>query len=352
MAIDSTSGIDYTGYLNSLKPEERDDLDSLGARMEFRKTEFTDFWKYRRPILDPLTTGYQYVFFTAPEMPLHSQSPSLNVGGAGASAAGQILAQNARVLGLPGAGDSIYSDSMVKMLGGVDGAFMPLFSNRAAGIVTQDEILNSIDYSETWNRYKIVLGTSGKDSRIAGNFAINFYDDADATMMKIHKLWFEYIEKAFIGECVSGGVLLSGDLLDNSLRTIDYMSSVFMFTVGPDGETLIHWSKMTGVYPTKVPWGEFTSDDGNIDIKKTIPIEYQSSYKEDMRIEILRDFNLLNSSPSTSSLMNHKGQYFTNSGAGIGSGSSSRPRIEKVGINEADHRGTPRFKLVLPETKG
>ena len=123
------------------------------------------------------------------------------------------------------------------------------------------------------------------------------------------------------------------------------MCSIYVFTVQPDGETITHWCRYTGCFPTKVPWGELTSEDGGIDIKKTIPVEYQFSYKEDMNLYILRDFNLLSTGDALSS---PTGSYYTGSSVDSLRGASSGKYPGVVYGGKDLYTGMPIFKLVLP----
>lgn len=335
-------GLEFEQYMNSLpqyspKPgSTKEDVDYVDKT----RNEQDYFWFNRKIKEDPLVVGYNYIFVTAPQLPIHSTSPSLT-----GPKAGDILAHNAGILNLPSSGDSIYNEFILKTLAGGE-PLIPLFTNRALSAVMSDEVMATLDYSETWNRYKIVLGTTAKDSRISGTFTINYLEDTHITIMKMHRLWIEYIEKAFMGDAISGGILLDTDMLSNARRTIDYMSSVYQFAVQPDGETIIHWCRYTGCFPTKVPWGELTSEDGSIDIKKTVPIEYQFSYKEDMSMHVLRDFNLL----AGSDLSNVTGDYYM--GAKVRVGGSENGRIPAVvSAGKDPFTQMPTYKLIFPKTE-
>ena len=370
MAEDSGLASDYLNYINglpvqilprngSLRPGSAGPIDKEDVDYFHNSRNEQDlFWFNRRHTEDPLVTGYNYLFITAPELPIHSGSPSLTgrydsqrVSNISSGGAGDILQHNIKMLNLPsesgGAGNTIYSDYIVRCLAGLR-PFIPILTNRATSYVMSDEVLGTIDYSETWNRYKIVLGTTGKDSRISGNFTINFMEDNFLTIMKLHRLWTEYIEKVFMGDCVSGGVLLSGDMLDNNIRTIDYMCSVYQFAVQPDGETLIHWCRYTGVMPTKVPWSELTSEDGSIDIKKAVPIEYQFSYKEDMSMYVLRDFTLLSGGTGLNSA---QGGFFTGGDVSIPRSPSSDTNPSVIYAGQDDRTKMPIYKLVFPNNE-
>ena len=83
----------------------------------------------------------------------------------------------------------------------------------------------------------------------------------------------------------------------------------------PDGETLQYWSKYTGVMPVSNPWSIFTTDDGAVNVVNTVPIEYQYSFKEEMKIHILKDFNMVSSSDNK--IFNKASEYFYNSEATV-----------------------------------
>lgn len=325
---------ELTAYLNTLTEGQKESLDYLTKRDENKR-----FWQNRKVLLDPLTTGYHYMFVTSPELPLSFTSPSLS--GGNPLAAKSALEHNRKALNLDGT--TIYTDHIVNTLAGSEMNFIPMLTNRSLSIVTSDDVLNTIDYSETWNKYKIILGNTAKDSRISGNFTINYMEDSALTVMKLHKLWMDYIEKAFMGECISGGSLIGEDIMSNELRTIDYVTSVYHFSTMPDGETLTHWCRYTGVFPIKNPWSEFTAEDSSADVKRSIPIEYQFAYKEDMSVYVLRDFNLLQGSGNW--LPN--GNLYTGGTVDLGIVADSKPRIVKVS-NSQENSGERRFKLLFP----
>ena len=63
---------------------------------------------------------------------------------------------------------------------------------------------------------------------------------------------------------------------------------IYKFIVSDDGESLIYWAKISGVYPTSVPRDSFSSiDPGEIKFS----ISFKSSFVEDMDPIILQDFN-------------------------------------------------------------
>ena len=317
----------FEEYVRSLSnTEERDSLNFLRYR-----NEFTNYYRDRRPTSDPLVTGYQYTFFTAPELSLDTNDSKYR----------EIVANNRSILNISGL--TIYNQDIIDMLSGKY-PFMPVFTNRCASSITSDESLTTIDYGETFNKYKLVIGTTTKDSKIGGSFTLNLHEDSDLIMLKLHKLWVEYIDRCFMGDVIPiSSASSASDLLSNSKRTIDYVVSIFQFSTLPDGETLSHWCRYVGVFPTKIPYGEFTVEDGSFDIKKTLPFEYNFSYKEDLSIYTLNDFNLISSGEDLS--VSKKSSY---TGAKIESlmynTNKDVPRIVESGsgINK-------KFKLIFPE---
>lgn len=334
---------EFDNFYKSLG-ENRSDLDFLNTKGD----EQREFFRFRRPLGDPLTTGFNYIFVTAPELPITAGSTSFATapGANRANAIKQILTQNQRILGLHN--QSLFPREVQEWLSGAhNDQFIPILTNRSVGSVASDEILNTIDYAETYNRYKIVLGTSAKDSRISGTMTIPYQEDSDLTILKLHKLWQLYIEKVYTGECTPGGVLLSQDMMSNEKRTIDYMVSIYLFSVLPDGETLNYWCKFTGCLPVKMPWSEFTSEDGNHEVKSSVPIEYQFTYKEDLTLDVLRDFNLTSSFKGLEAMDKNlfQGSVVDVEAAAV---PANRPRVERI-KNVKEYENKVRYRLVFPD---
>lgn len=312
---------------------------------------------HKRVLLDPLITGFNYFFITSPELTIakdiiNNRSISGFQGSANHSIdiLQKIIEENRLALEIES--PSIYTEEMVNVLAGLKSPFINILCNRAQSAVFSDETLNTQDYGETWARYKIVIGTQAKESRIGGNFTINYAEDQYLTVIKLHKLWIDYIEKAFVGDVINGQVVLSDDLVSNSMRSIDYVTSIYKFTTMPDGKTLQSWAKYTGTFPTKVPWGEFTSEAGSQEVKKSIPIEYQFSFKEDTKMSILRDFNLTSMRTSVS---NYTGDTYTGSPSSIPQPTDmSIPFVAMVNERGERINGTStgehtRFQLFFPD---
>lgn len=247
--------------------------------------EFDQFYLDRKAISDVPVSGINYVFFTAPDLTLTEN----RLGGTNPFySKTNVINNNRKILKLPMEGAvSMYTDDIVRTLSGEHGTFMKIISNRCSSLPASSTQLATLDYGETWNKYKIVLGTNSKDSKISGNFELALREDHNLTLIKLHKLWMDYIENVFMGRVVSNYANTDDE------KCIDYLASVYTFSLKPDGRTIQHWSKYTGVFPTKVPYEIFASEDGDYTNHGKVHFEYQFAYKEDMDVAILRDFNLL-----------------------------------------------------------
>lgn len=129
-------------------------------------------------------------------------------------------------------------------------------------------------------------------SKTADNFSITYTDDDNLNIIKVHKAWTDYISKVYRGEFFANPI-------HRQNRTIDYASSVYYFLCGPDGETILFWSKYTGVFPTNTPSSALVWQKGNITKMPEFSINYEFSWKEDLMPTTLAEFNLNSANQNT-----------------------------------------------------
>ena len=67
-------------------------------------------------------------------------------------------------------------------------------------------------------------------------------------------------------------------------------SSIYYFLLKPDGRTLTYWAKYTGVIPISVPHSALSYKIG-IETNVEFSINYIYSFKEEMGLDILHEFN-------------------------------------------------------------
>jgi hypothetical protein len=173
--------------------------------------------------------------------------------------------------------------------------FITILSNKFVSFSPPSTSSTSMEMSETRYGYKQALPGPIIGSISGGQADIEYVDNRNLDVLKIHKLWVEYIE----------GVS-RGDLKPNSAsiihRMLDYTCSIYYFMLDMDGETILYWSKYTGCSPTNIPYDVF---DGKLEPNQTIlnyNISYNYSFKEDMDPNTLLDFNAVaTSAPNVAS---------------------------------------------------
>jgi len=161
--------------------------------------------------------------------------------------------------------------------------FIKLLTNTAGSFNTKDTTARTKEVGETFYGFKQTLPAASVDSITGDEFSIKYHDYKDLPVLKMHKLWFEY------AEAVRRGVMApSKDAINK--RYIDYVSSVYYFILDMDFETILFYSKYTGVAPTNLPYSVFSMEMGQRDVLE-YDINYVYSYKEDLNPAILVDFN-------------------------------------------------------------
>lgn len=167
--------------------------------------------------------------------------------------------------------------------------FNVYLSNAAESFEISDEFIETIEHGETMTGYKMQYGKNNVKSNTAGNFSVAYTDDRDANIYKMHKAWVEYISKVFRGEASPKREYIIR-------RVLDYACSVYYFILGPDGETILFWSKYFGVFPTNTPASAYSWSKGANLRMPQFNISYAYAFKEDFNPLSLAEFNMNSSS--------------------------------------------------------
>lgn len=161
--------------------------------------------------------------------------------------------------------------------------FLPIITNLTNNFEAQDVNLETIDSFETKQGYRMTLPTFTTASEAAGQFSIEFNESTNLDITKITGLWVNYINY------ISDGTFSANPEYVKA-RIIDYMSSLYYFVLDQDGKTIKYWSRYTGCYPTNIPYGNLSYSRGQTELH-TVNINFNYTLKEDMKLEILEDFN-------------------------------------------------------------
>jgi hypothetical protein len=207
----------------------------------------------------------------------------------------------------------------------------PFLSNLAGSFEISDEYIKTIEHGETLTGYKVQYGRHNIESKTAGTFNINYVDDKNLSVYKLHKAWVEYISRVYRGA-------LSPRHKYIQKKILDYATSVYYFVCGPDGSTILFWSKYYGVFPTNIPSSANSWSKGSMIKVPDYSISYSYSNKEDFNPAILVEFN-----QNSRGEFNYKKEFIPELGQ-AGTSFSGNPFIESGFAN-----GQSTFKLRFRE---
>ena len=114
------------------------------------------------------------------------------------------------------------------------------------------------------------------------DYMLEFEDNKFLDVYMFFRIWYEYeLEK-------QGGNITPPDRLYTLNKVIHDQMACFKIVVGEDFETIIHYTKIWGMFPTSVPRATFSDlPDGPIKIS----VNFKGQFIEDMDPLILTDFN-------------------------------------------------------------
>lgn len=113
------------------------------------------------------------------------------------------------------------------------------------------------------------------------DFSLSFTDTAYLDVYYMAKTYDEYMRLLKLGEVSPIRKYIDA-------RCISEQFSIYKFLIGSDGETILYYAKLTGVYFTDVPRGDFgdPSPDGF-----KFSLSFHAQFVEDNNPLILREFN-------------------------------------------------------------
>ena len=228
-----------------------------------------------------LTKTFAYVFFTRPD---------LNILTYGADKPSEFAVNTANVGSDPKYAYVFHNNqntlrSLVSN-GNPYHKFLILLSNEAKSFEVADTVIKTVEHGETFNGNKVIYGRTDHDSNAAGEFDIRYVDSVNLDIFKLHLIWVDYINK------VSRGVFSPKSEYIKQ-RILDYACSCYYFLCGPDGNTILYWQKLTGVFPVNTGENAFSWDSGTLLAKPEINIKYMYSMRSVMDIAHLSEFNAL-----------------------------------------------------------
>lgn len=161
--------------------------------------------------------------------------------------------------------------------------FMTFPNAKIESLQIPDLSIKNSTISQPYTNLLMPYGGNAWESQTGGTFDISFRDD---NMLRIHymiQLWVHYID------CVSRGAL-DPKAKFYQYNKLDYATSLYYFVCKPDGESIVWWSKYTGVFPTTAPNSDMGFNlRGTAEPRLSVPFVYY--FHEALNPDILVDFN-------------------------------------------------------------
>ena len=177
--------------------------------------------------------------------------------------------------GRVGAGGSVNTSPFIKLL-----------SNRFESFTTKATVSQPREVGETYYGFKQYLPGPTVNSISGDTVSIEYTETGGMEVLSLHKAWLDYIEGLSRGYLKPGATARAG-------RFLEFTSSIYLFSLAPDGETIVFYEKLTGCSPISVPYDVFSSKTVNDREIIKYSIEYTYSHKEDLNPRNLLTFNAL-----------------------------------------------------------
>lgn len=251
--------------------------------------------------LNPYTqlgTTREYIFITKPDLHLFKDGDS-------------------SVLNPELKGDPFFEFCMVaypnvmkqlqKSYNGNSSPFINLISNCVRSELDLPSIeAEEVETSSTYQGFNITYRDDSYASDFNGDFSLEFLDSKYLEVFMLFKIYDEYQRLKKDGVVTPPSS--STDEYDISSYTLKRelhdQSAAYKFIVDDDGFSIIHFSKIYGVFPKSVPRDIFGNIGSTNDGLK-FSINFNGGLVRDMRPEIIRDFNaLVGFSKSNASIKN------------------------------------------------
>lgn len=240
---------------------------------------------YRYGILSPyheLTTGREFLFFTKPDLNIFKRDSKT-----GTLLGGPML--NDYLDTIPYWRDLAENRSRIiralQLSANPTDNFNHLLQNQVRSNL---EIpgLSAETFDTAVNMYGVGLSYRGS-SESADNghtFSLEFKDTKWLDIYYFFKTYDEYEVLKHHGAVAPYRYYIENRILHDQF-------SIYKFIVDEDMETIIYWCKLYGVMPTSVPRDTFNT--ASFDNGISYSVDFKASFFEDMRPEILSDFNAI-----------------------------------------------------------
>lgn len=227
--------------------------------------------RFKVPMSDPFASNIAYVFFTKPDCNINDNIAYSNFLTSldSSESYGQIILSSV---------SSSYSKNKL-----TKSKFLNLLSNSVNNFETKDTTLKTNDVYDDFVGFRMNLPENIIESFTPDTITFSFNEYDDLRITNLIKVWVEYISN------VKRGIFVPTES-NRSKKILDYVSSIYFFLCGPDGCSIKYYCKLTGVYPTVIPYSSFAWDSSNGSNVTKLNVTFQYQIKEDLEPDILSDF--------------------------------------------------------------
>jgi hypothetical protein len=166
-----------------------------------------------------------------------------------------------------------------------------LYNRRTSNLDLPDLEGGDIETSENMWGTKTHYRRSSITTNDSYDFSMEFWDDRRLSAYMFFRLYDEYETRKSYGLV---------NLHENSYylkyvtdKRLHDQFAIFKFILGEDCRTIVHWSKLYGVYPKNVPRNAFSDMPADGIFKFTV--QFKANWVDDMDPMILTEFNNLSS---------------------------------------------------------
>ena len=160
-----------------------------------------------------------------------------------------------------------------------------LLSNMMENLPVTDLTLDTKDAYENLKGFRMPYGLTHYKNTWAGEISLAFKDTKTLLINNIIQTWVKYISimKEGIAECAPKR---------HNYGYLDYAGAIYGFITEPDGQTITHWFRYTGVFPTTVPLSTISTSRQSQDIPE-FSVNFKYAFYESNDVNILKDFNFI-----------------------------------------------------------
>jgi len=281
----TTSTFTYPTFMSDLKAHR----ERIGYSYADINKNIQYFNISRLPDVDNATEPYiAYILMSRPDLNVTSGAGGIWGKNTGTDTSQQNLETMKNMAMTAAYANDKYGEMMLYQLSRANSnIWLPLITTRSKNFNVNDAELKQIEKGLTFFGHKIIYGKHSEDHKIAGSFTLEFRNDRYLSILKMMQLWVSYIYN------VSKNDWIVPDENYQRNAILDYCGSLYYLVTRRDGRELVYWEKLTGVFPTRVPWSMFSTTDQMI-VEDNVSIDFAYSIRSDpCDPSVLNDINVL-----------------------------------------------------------